>query len=248
MPRRIVGVIPARMEATRLPGKPLRMIAGHPMLAWVYHRARQSKSFDRLIVATDSEEIRTFCTAQKIPVTTTSRDHRTGTDRIIEVMGREPADIYVNVQGDEPLVTGGHIDLMLQPFAEPSEVSVATLKVAMSARDAGDPNVVKVVTDLHGIALYFSRAPIPFDRDGSGSVQHYKHLGLYAYTRAALQQFNSLAPSPLEIAERLEQLRFLENGIRIAVVETKENTIGVDTEADLKKAEEILIHTHANLP
>ena len=236
------------MEATRLPGKPLRIIAGHPMLAWVYRRARQAKSLDRLLVATDSEEIRTYCLKHELPVAMTSREHRTGTDRIIEVMGREPADIYVNVQGDEPLVTGGHIDMMLQPFEEASEISVATLKVAMSARDAADPNIVKVVTDLHGNALYFSRAPIPFDRDGAGKVEHYKHLGLYAYTRAALQQFSSLAPSPHEIAERLEQLRFLENGIRMMVLESKEDTIGVDTKEDLKKAEEMLIRTHAKLP
>jgi 3-deoxy-manno-octulosonate cytidylyltransferase (CMP-KDO synthetase) len=248
MAARIIGVIPARMEATRLPGKPLRIIAGHPMLAWVYHRARQAKSLDRLVVATDSEEIRAYCAGHEIPVTMTSRQHRSGTDRIIEVMGREPAELYVNIQGDEPLVNGGHVELTLRPFAESSEAPVATLKVAMNAREAIDPNIVKVVTDLRGIALYFSRAAIPFDRDGTGHVQHYKHLGVYAYTRAALQRFSALAPSPLELAERLEQLRFLENGIRIAVVETQEDTIGVDTEEDLKRVEEILIRAGAQLP
>jgi 3-deoxy-manno-octulosonate cytidylyltransferase (CMP-KDO synthetase) len=235
---RVLGVIPARLEATRLPRKPLRLICGHPMIAWVYWRARKAPCLDGLVVATDSEEIAAYCRGNQIPVVITSSAHRSGTDRVVEVMGREPADIYVNIQGDEPMVTAEHIKLLLQPFREVAETRVSTLKVAISADQAQNPNNVKVVTDLNGRALYFSRAPIPYDRDGAGRVQYYKHLGLYAYAAAALRQFRDLPPSHLEQHEKLEQLRFLENGIPIAVVETSQDTIGVDTEEDLKVVEE----------
>jgi len=235
---RVLGVIPARLEATRLPRKPLRLICGHPMIAWVYRHARQAECLDGLVVATDSEEIAAYCRGNQIPVVATSSAHRSGTDRVVEVMGREPADIYVNIQGDEPMVTAEHIELLLRPFREVAETRVSTLKVAISADQAQNPNNVKVVTDLKGRALYFSRAPIPYDRNGAGRVQYYKHLGLYAYAAEALRQFRDLAPSHLEQHEKLEQLRFLENGIPIAVVETSQDTIGVDTEEDLKVVEE----------
>ena len=235
---RILGVIPARLEATRLPRKPLRLIAGQPMIAWVYHRARQAPSLNGLLVATDSEEIQAFCRAGGIPVVMTSAAHRSGTDRIVEVMGHEAADIYVNVQGDEPMVTAEHIELMLRPFRDDPATRVSTLKVAITPQEARNPNNTKVVTDATGRALYFSRAAIPFDRDASGQARNYKHLGLYAYRGEALGLFSKLAPSELEEAERLEQLRFLENGIPITVVETAHDTIGVDSEEDLKKVEE----------
>jgi len=234
----VLGIIPARLEATRLPRKPLRLIAGQPMIAWVYHRARQAPSLNGLLVATDSEEIQTFCRAGGIPVVMTSSAHRSGTDRIVEVMAREPADIYVNIQGDEPMVTAEHIELMLGPFREDSATRVCTLKVAISAEEAQNPNNVKVVTDATGRALYFSRSPIPFECNASGPARHYKHLGLYAYTAEALTLFSKLPPSELERVEKLEQLRFLENGIPITVVETAQDTIGVDSEEDLKKVEE----------
>ncbi len=235
---KVVGVIPARLESVRLPRKPLRAILGHPMIAWVYQGARQAASLSKLLIATDSEEIAAYCEQAGIPVAMTSREHRSGTDRLVEVMRSEPADIYVNIQGDEPMVTGGHIELLLRPFREDPGTQVSTLKVAMTAEDARDPNNTKVVTDACGKALYFSRAPIPHDRDASGVGKYFKHLGIYAYAAEALEKFSALGPSGLEHLEKLEQLRFLENGIPIAVVETLDDTIGVDTEENLRAVEE----------
>ncbi len=234
---RVLGVIPARLESVRLPRKPLRELCGHPLIAWVYFRAIQAASVDRLVVATDAEEVAAACRARSIPVEMTSSAHRSGTDRIVEVMRRLPAEIYLNVQGDEPMVTGRHLELLLEPFSRDPATQVSTLKVEMSAAQAHDPNNVKVVTDASGRALYFSRAMIPHDRDASGQAAYFKHLGLYAYTAAALEKFSTLPPSRLEQLEKLEQLRFLENGIPIAVAETSEDTIGVDTEEDLRAVE-----------
>ncbi|MBZ5513836.1 MAG: 3-deoxy-manno-octulosonate cytidylyltransferase [Acidobacteriia bacterium] len=244
---KILGVIPARLESTRLPRKALRLIAGQPMIAWVYHRARPARSLSGLLIATDSQEIQAFCRASGIPVAMTSASHRSGTDRIVEVMDREPADIYVNIQGDEPMVTSEHIELMLRPFRENPATRVSTLKVPIATEEAQNPNNVKVVTDGSGRALYFSRSPIPFDREASGLARYYKHLGLYAYTAEALGMFSKLPPSELEQAERLEQLRFLENGIAITVVETAQDTIGVDTEEDLRKVEEHFLRAGVTL-
>jgi len=160
--------------------------------------------------------------------------HPSGSDRLNEVMERTDADIYVNIQGDEPMLRPEQLDLLLAPLLA-GEAQVATLKVAVDLAAALDPNNVKVVTDFHGRALYFSRHPIPFDRDGLGTVQHYKHIGIYGYTRNALALFHSLPQSSLETAEKLEQLRFLQNGVPILVVETLQDNIGVDTEADLAR-------------
>jgi len=234
---RVLGVIPARLESARLPRKPLRLICGRPLIAWVYERARQAASLDHLLVATDSLEIESYCREQAIPVMMTSRAHRSGTDRVVEVMTREPAELYVNIQGDEPMITPDHLERLLRPFHEAPETQVSTLKVAIDAESARDPNNVKVVTDAAGRALYFSRAQIPHDRDGRGRAQYFKHLGIYAFTAAALGKFHGLPPSLLEQLEKLEQLRFLENGIAIAVVETPHDTIGVDTEEDLHRVE-----------
>jgi 3-deoxy-manno-octulosonate cytidylyltransferase (CMP-KDO synthetase) len=245
---RVVGIIPARLESVRLPRKPLRPIAGHPMIAWVYHRARRASSLSKLLIATDSREIAAYCEGAGIPVALTSPEHRSGTDRVVEVMRREPADIYVNIQGDEPMVTGEHIELLLNPFHTDPATQVSTLMVAIGAEDARDPNNVKVVTDARGQALYFSRARIPLDRDAAGLATYYKHLGIYAYTAEALERFNALPPSKLEQLERLEQLRFLENGVPIAVVETTEDTIGVDTEENLRQVEEFFARNGIHLP
>ncbi len=215
------------------------------MIGWVYRRARESKALDRLIVATDSSEILSYCKKSGFAVALTSSIHSSGTDRLIEVMDQETsagraANVYVNIQGDEPMVTVDHIDLLLNGLRTPtvSGLQVSTLKVAISPDAATDPNAVKVVTDSRGLALYFSRAPIPYDRDASGKARYYKHLGFYAYTAEALRRFRTLPPSPLERVECLEQLRFLEAGIPIAVVETAQDTIGVDTEEDLRRVEE----------
>jgi 3-deoxy-manno-octulosonate cytidylyltransferase (CMP-KDO synthetase) len=235
---KVLGVIPARLKSQRLPRKPLRSICGQPMIAWVYSRARRASCLGQLLVATDSQEILDYCRQSNIPAQMTSSLHRSGTDRLIEVMSRETADICVNIQGDEPMVTAEHLELLLTPFSQSASTQVSTLKVAMDLEAARSPDQVKVVTDVNGRALYFSRALIPHDRDQAGSARYYKHLGIYAYTRAALEKFRNWPPSSLEQSEKLEQLRFLDNGVPIDVVETTEDTIGVDTEEDLQKVEE----------
>lgn len=231
---KISGIIPARFDSTRLPGKVLRNIGNRAMVHWVYERARQSALLNDLMVATDSKEVQQYCTKHGIPVIMTGQ-HSSGSDRLFEVMERTDGDIYVNIQGDEPTVRSDHIELLLKPILS-GEAEVATLKVAMNSAAAGDMNQVKVVTDNRGRALYFSRLPIPFDRNAAGGVRYYKHIGLYAYTRSALTLFHRLPESALESAEKLEQLRFLQNGISIFVEETPYDTIGVDTEDDLKRA------------
>jgi 3-deoxy-manno-octulosonate cytidylyltransferase (CMP-KDO synthetase) len=237
--QRIVGIIPARLESQRLPGKVLLPIGGKAMVQWVYERARKSPLLNNLLVATDSEKIRQHCVDQGIPVMLT-RQHSSGTDRLFEVMERTDGDIYVNIQGDEPTIRADQIELLLRPILA-KQGEVTTLKVAIDPVDARDPNVVKVVTDTHNRALYFSRFPIPFDRDTKGRIQFYKHIGLYGYTRSALSIFHGLPQSALELSEKLEQLRFLENGIPVLVSETPYDTVGVDTEADLQRATEFLV-------
>ncbi len=250
---KVLGVIPARLESQRLPRKVLRPICGRPMIAWVYERARLASCLDSLLVATDAEEIYAYCRHRNISVVMTSPAHLSGTDRVVEVVRRElasgeAAGIFVNIQGDEPMITAGHIELLLRPFRESAETQVSTLKVSMERDQALDPNNVKVVTDSRGQALYFSRALIPHDRGGSGQVRYYKHLGLYAYTAAALEKYRAQPPSVLEQHEQLEQLRFLESGIPITVVETSEDTVGVDTEEDLRRVEEYFRQSEAVLP
>ncbi len=231
---KIMGVIPARLGSTRLPRKALREIAGKPMVYWVYTNAKRSPLLTDLVVATDSEEIVRACEAHGVPVTLTG-EHPSGTDRVYEVLTRTDADVYVNIQGDEPTLRPDHLDLMLAPFQTDSATRVTTLKVAIDAEQAADPNNVKVVTADNGYALYFSRFPIPFDRDGQGQAQRYKHIGIYAYTREALELYQSLPQSSLELTEKLDQLRFLQNGVPIWVAETPYDTVGVDTEADLQQ-------------
>jgi 3-deoxy-manno-octulosonate cytidylyltransferase (CMP-KDO synthetase) len=209
------------------------------MIAWVYENARRAACLDHLLVATDAHEVEAYCRQQGIAVMMTSREHRSGTDRLAEVMAKEPAEIYVNIQGDEPMITPEHVERLLQPFRETPATQVSTLKIAIDAEAALDRSAVKVVTDLAGRALYFSRARIPVDRDGTGQGQYFKHLGFYAFRAAALDTFHRLPPSPLEKVEKLEQLRLLENGIGIAVAEAPGDTIGVDTEEDLLKVERI---------
>ena len=228
-----LGVIPARLASTRLPRKVLRDVAGKPLVVRVWEAARRSPLLTDVLVATDSDEVLAACHAAGVPAELTAADHPSGTDRAWEIAQRRAADVYVNVQGDEPLITPGHIERLIRPFQERPATRVTTLKIRATADEAPSPNVNKVVCDLEGRALYFSRHPIPYDRDGQG-VPRFKHIGLYAYTRAALDAYHRLPPSPLELTERLEQLRFLEHGIPIVVVETDEPTIGVDTEEDLR--------------
>ncbi|MDE2060532.1 MAG: 3-deoxy-manno-octulosonate cytidylyltransferase [candidate division NC10 bacterium] len=235
--RTIVGVIPARLDSTRLHGKVLRAICGRPMLYHVFTRASQCRLLDDLVVATDSREVHDYCVEHQMKVRMTSSCHTSGTDRIHEVMQSSPADIYVNIQGDEPMIRPAHLEALLQPFLEDPSAQVSTLKTSITADEAHNPNCVKVVTDMDGKALYFSRYAIPYNRDQVPETRYFKHLGLYAYTRSALDRFHRLPPSRLEQAEKLEQLRFLEHGIPIYVIETPYDTIGVDTEDDLARVE-----------
>lgn len=236
---RIIGVIPARLGSQRLPGKVLREIQGKILVEQVYTRARLSPLLDELWVAADSPEVVSACEKKSIPVLLTSDQHPSGTDRIHEVMQKKAADIYVNIQGDEPLVRPEHIEALLKPFFENPPVRVSTLKTKISREAAAPPNIVKVVADQKDGALYFSRSLLPFDRDSQGGPV-FKHLGFYAYTAEALEKFHKLSPSPLEQREKLEQLRFLENQIPIYVSETPFDTIGVDTEEDLQRVAALL--------
>ena len=237
VPFSAIAIIPARLASTRLPRKVLREIAGQPMIARVYEAAKKSPLLRDVIIATDSEEVLQFAQARGWKAQMTSDEHRSGTDRVYEVAQRIAADVYVNIQGDEPLARPEHLDALLGPMQDP-KVMVSTIKTPCPPQDIDNPNAVKVVTDLNGRALYFSRSTIPFDRDRTGIVHYFKHLGFYAYRRAALDRFCNLPESKLEAAERLEQLRFLDNGIDIYVAETPFNTVGVDTEEDLRKVEE----------
>jgi 3-deoxy-manno-octulosonate cytidylyltransferase (CMP-KDO synthetase) len=217
----------------------LREIAGRPMVEWVWRAANASGLMDPVVVATDSDEVAAVCRERGIPAVMTSQDSASGSDRVREAARLIDADVYVNIQGDEPTLTADFFPPLLKLF-ERAEVEVATLAVRCPAEEIDNPNAVKVVTALDGRALYFSRATIPLDRDGVGSAGYRKHLGIYAYRKAALERFAALPPSRLERVERLEQLRLLENGIDVYVADAPRDTIGVDTEEDLVRAEAIL--------
>jgi 3-deoxy-manno-octulosonate cytidylyltransferase (CMP-KDO synthetase) len=216
----------------------LREIAGKPLVGWVYEAVRSSPLLSDVIIATDSEEILEACHRYNWKAQMTSSAHRSGTERVREISNSIAADVYVNVQGDEPLVRPEQIVVLLDVM-QSSKVQVGTVKTPCPAEDVSNPNAVKVVTAPDGRALYFSRAIIPFDRDRT-SPRYFKHLGLYAYRKPALDLFVSRPESILEKAERLEQLRFLENGIEIYVGETVYDSVGVDTEDDLQRVTEIL--------
>jgi 3-deoxy-manno-octulosonate cytidylyltransferase (CMP-KDO synthetase) len=236
---KVIAIIPARLASTRLSRKMLRPLAGEPLLAHVYRGVRSSTMLSAIIIATDSDEIMSLCQQKGWKALMTSSSHRSGTERVHEVARSIAADVYVNVQGDEPLTRAEHISALVALMEDPS-VQVGTLKTAASAVDIENPSAVKVVTDTAGRALYFSRSTIPHDRDRTGTARYWKHLGYYAYRKAALEKFVSLPESSLEQCERLEQLRFLENGIPIHVAETPHDTVGVDTEEDLQRVEKIL--------
>lgn len=235
----VLGVIPARLASTRLPRKVLRDIAGEPMLAWVYRAARDCAQLDQVLIATDAEEVMEFARSRSFPAVFTPADCASGSDRVYAVAQSVTADIYVNIQGDEPLLRPEHLDALLEPMKRPG-VEVATISTPCLPELVNNPNAVKVVTAADGRALYFSRATIPFDRDSADKVTYQKHLGVYAYRKSALDRFPGLPSRNLEAAERLEQLRFLENGIDIYVTSTPFDTIGVDTEEDLRVAEQVL--------
>ena len=216
----------------------LREVGGVPLLARVYHGVRRCPSLDQVLVATDSDEIMQFCNEQGFEARLTSAAHRSGTERVHEISATFPADVFLNIQGDEPLTRPEHVDSLIALMRN-SAVEVGTLKTPAAEVDIDNPSAVKVVTDATGRALYFSRATIPHDRDGI-HPHYYKHLGFYGYRKAALDKFVLWPESSLERSERLEQLRFLENGVPIFVAETPFDTVGIDTEEDVQRVEGIL--------
>lgn len=231
----ILCVIPARYSSTRLPGKPLAIIAGKPMIQHVYERASQAALPAKVIVATDHELVQQAVEQFGGNVVMTSPHHPTGTDRLAEVAEKYPyADVIINVQGDEPLIAPQIIDSLAAVFAD-KELQMATLMTDMEEKEYHLPSVVKVVTDLEGYALYFSRSLIPYPRKKLPDFKVYKHIGIYAYRRDFLLKYAKLAPTPLEQAESLEQLRALEHGYRIKVLHTQFKSIGVDTPQDLER-------------
>jgi 3-deoxy-manno-octulosonate cytidylyltransferase (CMP-KDO synthetase) len=237
VPTRILGVIPARFASSRFPGKALAPLAGKPILQHVYERASQARYLSKLIIATDDDRIAKAARSFGAQVQMTRPDHLSGTDRVAEVASSDHAEVIVNIQGDEPLIDPTAIDTAALALLDDPELPMATLKKRIEIpSEVNNPNVVKVVADLAGNAIYFSRCPIPYLRDGGqGGIVHYKHIGLYVYRREFLLAYSGLPVGPLEQAERLEQLRAIENGYRIRVVETEYESLGVDTPEDLER-------------
>ncbi|MFC5049797.1 3-deoxy-manno-octulosonate cytidylyltransferase [Rubritalea spongiae] len=234
----VLGIIPARWASTRFPGKPLHLIAGKPLVQHVWERCQECSNLDSIIVATDDERIADACRSFGAQVTMTSSDHSTGTDRIAEAAQAVPeATHLINIQGDEPLIEPALIDELAATLVADDQLEMAT---AANAIDDDilmqDPNVVKCVLKRNGEALYFSRSPLPFQRSESPNLTCYRHKGIYAYRKDFLQQFIQWEPTPLEVAESLEQLRALENNARIKVIITDDTSGGVDT---LEQAEEL---------
>lgn len=242
----VAVVIPARYASTRFPGKPLARLGDKPMIQQVYERVRQARGVSQIVVATDDARIRECVTGFGGKALITTHDLRSGSDRVAAVAREIPADVYVNLQGDEIPLDPGLLEDLILPFVK-SDAAVGTLKQAITEeRELLDPNVVKVVTDRNGDALYFSRSPVPYLRDrrtgdrGLVPGLHWKHLGVYIFTAAALAGFAALPSGTLEVTEQLEQLRLLEAGIRIRVWETKHTSLRVDTPVDLERAEQMI--------
>jgi 3-deoxy-manno-octulosonate cytidylyltransferase (CMP-KDO synthetase) len=235
---KVIAVIPARLASTRLPRKMLREIHGLPLVVWVYQAVRTSPMLDDVMIATDSEEILEVCKKYSCNARMTSGKHRSGTERVHEISQSVDADVYLNVQGDEPMIQAAQIASLVELMRD-ADIFVGTLRTSATREDIANPNAVKVVSDLNNRALYFSRSTIPYDRDSS-QPGYFKHLGVYAYRKSALERFVTLPESSLERAERLEQLRFLENGIPIYAAETPHDSVGVDTEEDLARVLKIL--------
>lgn len=240
----IIGIIPARFASTRLMGKPLADIGGKPLIQHTFESASRSKLIQKIIIAVDDEKVARVCTGFGANVILTPKDILTGSDRLAYVVKKKKnADIIVNIQGDEPFVVGKMIDQAIEPLLFDQTVTVSTLvKRIETAKELKSPDTVKVVFDYQNYALYFSRSPIPYVRDAISAKnvisenEIFKHIGLYVYRRESLLKFAKLKPTDLEMTEKLEQLRMLENGIKIKVVVTEFETIGVDTPEDLKRA------------
>jgi 3-deoxy-manno-octulosonate cytidylyltransferase (CMP-KDO synthetase) len=239
---RVVGLIPARWASKRFPGKALVDLCGKPLIQHVVERASRAKSLSEVIVATDDARIAEVVRGFGGKIQMTSAAHPSGTDRIAEVAQDLACDLVVNIQGDEPLIDPAEIDAAAAPLLTDPSIPMGTLACPLALEQAADPNAVKVVVGLNGFALYFSRAPIPYLRDGhqGGASPYLLHIGLYVYRREVLLRLARLAPTPLEERERLEQLRALEHGIRIRVVATEKRSIGVDTPEDLERVRRMM--------
>ena len=240
-----VAIIPARFDSKRFPGKVIEALAGKPLIVHTYERTIQASSVEQALVATDDERVVAALEGYDIETVMTRSDHESGTDRIAEAVQDMDVDIVVNVQGDEPLVDPSTIDQAVQALIDHPEASIATAKHSIQQwEDIHDPNVVKVVTDAENRALYFSRSPIPYIRgkstDEIGECTYWQHVGLYVYRKEFLVRFPQLDVTPLEDLEKLEQLRALENGYAIVVVETQHKSIGVDTPEDLERVREMV--------
>lgn len=243
---KVLCVIPARYASTRLPGKPLALIAGKPMIQHVYERAARAAIPSEVVVATDSELVAEAVRNFGGKVMMTSPEHPSGTDRLAEVaLSYGDADVIVNVQGDEPMIPPEIIDRLAQAFEDNEDLNMATLKTVMDEADYNNPNAVKVVTDQNGYALYFSRSLLPYPRNKTADFKVYKHVGIYAYRRSFLLSYAAYEPTPLEQIECLEQLRVLENGERIKVLECKFKGIGIDTPEDLAAINALFIRMEA---
>ena len=240
---KVVVVIPARFASTRLPGKPLVSLAGKPMIQHVYERAKLATRANRVVVATDDERIVKAVEGFGGEARMTRSDHRTGTERVAEVAVHEEGDVFVNVQGDEPLLDPVAVNMAVESLLEEPAAAIATVATPIkSPADIMDPNVVKTVLDFDGNALYFSRAPIPWVRDTTSKIQvrHLKHLGLYVFQREALLEYPTLPQGELERIEQLEQLRWLENGWKIRVAEVEHDAVSVDVPEDVARVEKLL--------
>ena len=239
----VVVVIPSRYAATRLPGKPLVNLAGKPMVRRVYEQAKFAQTVHRVLVATDDQRIVDAVLAFGGEARMTRSDHRTGTERIAEVAAHEPGDVFVNVQGDEPLIDPVAIDTAVAALLEDPPAQIATVATPIRhVPDIMDPNVVKTVLDFDSNALYFSRAPVPWVRDTQQKVhvKYWKHLGLYVFQRDALLEYPTLPQGELEKIEQLEQLRWLENGWKIRVAEVEHDAVSVDVPEDVTRVEKLL--------
>ena len=240
----VIAIVPARYQSTRLPGKALADIAGRPMIEHVYRRAAAARTVARVIVATDDQRIADAVARFGGDAVMTSPSHQSGTDRLAEVAASLPCDIVVNVQGDEPVLAPDTIDAAVEPLLADPAVAMSTLRRRITdPAEHDNPNVTKVVVDQHGFALYFSRAPIPHTRPGQPAAPAWAHIGLYVYRRDTLLRLAALPPTAMERAEALEQLRALEHGIRIKVVQTASAAIGVDTPEDLARVRALLATT-----
>ncbi|MDY6842703.1 MAG: 3-deoxy-manno-octulosonate cytidylyltransferase [Thermodesulfobacteriota bacterium] len=246
MGKRIICVIPARFFSTRLVGKPLIEICGHPLIWWVYKRASASKFFEKVFVATDDQRIKSTVETFGGKAIMTSPHHTSGTDRVGEVAQRYPCDIVVNIQGDEPLIKPEMMEEAIAPLLIDHHIFASTLKKRIDTyEDLVNPNVTKVVTDKDDFAIYFSRSPIPYRASGNEiqsdqSISFYKHIGIYVYQKEFLLKYVNMSPTPLETVEKLEQLRILENGYKMKVVPTLHDSVGVDTQEDVETVRELI--------